>query len=126
MSKLATAVLLALFTVSLCLAADFVPAGKGIAPAVLVVPAGKKADFMTAAQDMQKYVKLITGTELKIVPASQGKRIEFAVSRKMDADSFRVTFPQKDVMLLTGGSPLRVPRLVATESTFFSLRSAII
>ena len=106
MSKLATAVLLALFTVSLCLAADFVPAGKGIAPAVLVVPAGKKADFMTAAQDMQKYVKLITGTELKIVPASQGKRIEFAVSKKMDTDSFSVTFPQKDVMLLTGDSPL--------------------
>ena len=106
MNKPAAAVRFFLFTVSMCFAADFIPAGKGVTPAVLVVPAGQKADFTVAAGDMKKYVKLITGTELKIVPASQGKRIEFAISKKMDADSFTVTFPQKDVLLLTGGSPL--------------------
>ena len=106
MNKLAAVVSLSVFTAALCFAAEFIPAGKGAVPAVLVVPADKKADFTIAAGDMQKYVKLITGTELKIVPASDGKRIEFAVSKKMDADSFAVTFPQKDVLRLTGGSPV--------------------
>lgn len=94
-----------LFAGLLCGAADFIPAGKDVEPAVLVVPVENKADFTTAAKDMQKYVKLITGTELEIVPSSEGKRIEFAVSKDMDTESFSVTFPQEEVLRLTAGSP---------------------
>lgn len=94
------------FLTTVCWSIDFVPAGKGVTPADIVVPRSKASEYAAAANTFKKYIKRITGIELPVKAASAGKRIEFALSSKLHADAFSVTFPGKDVMRITGGSSL--------------------
>ena len=86
------------------LQAQFILAGKGQEPAKLIVPEKNAKELKPAAMWLKNYCRQITGEKLKIVPSSEGKRVEFALDPKMTKDSFSVTFPEKNVMRLTGAS----------------------
>ena len=93
--------------------ADFELVDRKLSVADIVVSKNHKRDFQAAAEFLADYVHRASQVKPQIVDKSSRQRIEFQLDKNFDQDEFSITFPAKEVLLITGGSPMALEYAVS-------------